>query len=107
METSDACKFVLAFVYRGVGFHCLLCKKHQTGNIQNKELKFTEEPCISIKERSLRRHFECSAHQRAELLNRESYFQQKLDHDAETEDDVYFRVFYAIYWLVKHHIANK
>lgn len=94
----------------GAGFYCLLCRKHQTGNMQNKDMKFTVEPSVRIKEQSLKNHLECSAHQRAvsgELLNRVSYFQRQLDHEAEIQDDVYFKAFYAMYWLAKHHIANK
>ena len=49
----------------GAGFYCLLCKKHQTGNTQNKDMKFTVEPSVRIKEQSLKNHLECSAHQRA------------------------------------------
>ena len=83
----------------GEGFYCLLCKKHQTANAQNKEVKFTMEPSVRIKEQSLKSHVECSAHQRAvsgELLNRVSYFQHQLDRAAEVEDDVYFNAFYAM-----------
>ena len=78
--------------------------------MQNKDMKFTVEPSVRIKEQSLKNHLECSAHQRAvsgELLNRVSNFQRQLDHEAEIQDDVYFKVFYAMYWLAKHHIANK
>lgn len=49
----------------GAGFYCLLCRKHQTGNMQNKDMKFTVEPSVRIKEQSLKNHLECSAHQRA------------------------------------------
>ena len=94
----------------GEGFYCLLCKKHQTANAQNKEVKFKMEPSVRIKEQSLKSHVECSAHQRAvsgELLNRVTFFLRQLDHAAEVEDDVYFNAFYAMYWLAKHCIANK
>ncbi|CAB4013808.1 zinc finger 862-like, partial [Paramuricea clavata] len=92
------------------GFYCLLCKKYQTANTQNKEVKFTVEPCVRIKEQSLKSHLECSAHQRAvsgELLNRVFYFQHQIDHAAKVEDEVYFNAFYAMYWLAKQCIANK
>ena len=92
------------------GFYCLLCKRHQTSNSQHKDVKFTVEPCVRIKEQSLKSHLECSAHQRAvlgELLNRVSYFQHQLDRAAEVEDEVYFNAYYVIYWLAKHCIANK
>ena len=36
----------------GQGFYCLLCKKHQTTNTQNKESKFTVEPAVRIKEQT-------------------------------------------------------
>ena len=94
----------------GQGFYCFLCKKYQTINSQNKEVKFTEEPCVRIKEQSLKSHLESSAHQRAilgELLNRVSLFQHQLDHAAKVEDDAYFNAFYAMYWLAKHAIANN
>ena len=94
----------------GQGFHCLLCKKHQTTNTQNKESKSTVEPPVRIKKQTLKSHLDCSAHQRAvsgELLNRMSYFQHQLDHAAEVADEVYFNAFYAMYWLTKHCIANK
>ena len=87
----------------GEGLYCLLCKKHQTSNSQNKDVKFTVKPCVRIKEQSRKSHLECSAHKRAvsgELLNR-------LDCAAEVEDQVYLNAFYAIYWLGKHCIANK
>ena len=64
----------------GEGFYFLLCKKHQTSNSQNKDVKFTVEPCVRIKEQSLKSHLQCSAHQRAvsgELLNRVSSFQHQ------------------------------
>ena len=84
----------------GQGFYCFLCKKHQTANAQNKEVKFTMEPSVRINEQSLKGHVECSAHQRAvsrELLNLVSYFQHQLDCAAEVEDDIYFNAFYAMY----------
>lgn len=71
----------------GEGFYCLLCKKHQTANAQNKEVTFTMEPSVRIKEQSLKSHGECSA-QRAvsgELLNRVSYFQHQLDREQKLQ----------------------
>ena len=77
---------------------------------RTKDMKFTVEPSVQKKEQSLKSHLECSAHQRAvsgELLNRVLYFQLQLDHEAEIQDDVYFKAFYAMYWLAKHYVANK
>ena len=54
-KTTSFCQQTAMFgpVYiEGEVFFCLLCKKHQTSNNQNKEVKSTVEPCVRIKDHS-------------------------------------------------------
>ena len=46
----------------GHGFYCVLCKKHNVKNAQNKSQTFSESPSRHLKEDSLRTHMASSVH---------------------------------------------
>ena len=93
----------------GEGQYCLICKKFDSKNPQNKKEFFSAEPSTRLKKDCLEEHIATKRHKdaiTAILMNRLSVFQKELDHNAEVQVDVYERVFYCLYWLAKEDIAN-
>ncbi|XP_027045522.1 uncharacterized protein LOC113673328, partial [Pocillopora damicornis] len=93
----------------GEGQYCLICKKFDSKNPQNKKEFFSAEPSTRLKKDCLEEHIATKRHKdaiTAILMNRFSVFQKELDHNAEVQVDVYERVFYCFYWLAKEDIAN-
>lgn len=93
----------------GEGQYCLICKKFDSKNPQNKKEFFSAEPSTRLKKDCLEEHIATKRHKdaiTAILMNRFSVFQIELDHNAEVQVDVYERVFYCLYWLAKEDIAN-
>ena len=66
----------------GEGLFCLLCKKHDTSNPQNKSKVFNKEPCKRFRPEEFEDHCRTSQHMNAvsaEMLQRVSVFQRTLD----------------------------
>lgn len=62
----------------GEGLYCLLCKKHDTSNLQNKSKIFNKEPCKRFCPEALEDHCRMVQHKNAvasEMLQRVSVFQ--------------------------------
>lgn len=56
---------------------CLLCRKHDATNLQNKSKKFNTEPAVRFKRKSVEEHSTSQQHKAAvsaELLSRVSVF---------------------------------
>ena len=63
----------------GHGMFCVLCKKHNCSNSQNKSKKFNLEPSVRYKRKTVEDHANLQQHKNAvmaELLSRMSYFQK-------------------------------
>lgn len=96
----------LLFYIEGEGQYC---KKFDSKNPQNKKEFFYAEPSTRLKKDCLKEHVATRRHKdaiTAILMNRLSVFQKELDHNAEVQVDVYERVFYYLYWLVKEDMVN-
>lgn len=88
---------------------CLLCRKHDAANLQNKSKKFNTEPAVRFKRKSLEEHSTSQQHKAAvsaELLSRVSVFQREFEEREKSKEDVYFNAFLAFYWIAKEEIAN-
>ena len=93
----------------GSGMFCLLCRKHDVANLQNKSKKFNSEPAVRFKRKSVEEHSTSQQHKaavNAELLSRVSVFQKELEEREKSKEDVYFNAFLALYWIAKEEIAN-
>ena len=78
------------------GFFCVLCKKHNMKNAQNKSQTFIETPSKRIKEDSLKIHMASAAHSsavEADLLQRMSAFHHDLVEKNEVQTTVLQNVF--------------
>ena len=94
----------------GDGMFCVLCKKHNCSNSQNKSKKFNLESSVRYKQKAVEDHANCQQHKNAvmaELLSRMSYFQKELDRRETVKDSVYYNVLLTMYWLAKEKVANK
>ena len=88
---------------------CLLCRKHDATNLQNKSKKFNTEPAVRFKRKSVEEHSTSQQHKAAvsaELLSRVSVFQREFEEREKSKEDVYFNAFLALYWIAKEEIAN-
>lgn len=93
----------------GEGLYCLLCKKHDTFNPQNKSKIFNKEPCKRFRPEALADHLQTTQHKNAvaaEMLQRVSCFQKTLDERERVAEDVLVKVFTAAYWLMKEELPN-
>ena len=93
----------------GRGMFCLLCRKHDATNLQNKSKKFNTEPAVRFKRESVEEHSTSQQNKAAvsaELLSRVSVFQKEFEEREKSKEDVYFNAFLALYWIAKEEIAN-
>ena len=66
--------------------YCLICKRFDSKNPQNKNEVFAAEPSTRLKKECLEEHIATKRHRdaiTAILMNRLSVFQKELDHNAE------------------------
>ena len=92
----------------GEGLYCLLCKKLDTFNPQNKSKIFNKEPCKRFRPEAPD-HLQTTQHKNAvaaEMLQRVSCFQKTLDERERVAEDVLVKVFTAGYWLMKEELPN-
>ena len=88
----------------GEGLFCLLCKKHDTSNPQNKLKVFNKKPCKRFRRGEFEDHCRTSQHMNAvsaEMLRRVSVFQRTPDEREIVTEDVLLKVFTAAYWIIK------
>ena len=86
----------------GEGLFCLLCKKHDTSNPQNKLKVFNKEPCKRFRLGEFEDQCRTSQHMSAvsaEMLQRDSLFQRTLDERKIVAEDVLLKVFTAAYCM--------
>lgn len=94
----------------GQGMLCLLCRKHNINNTENKSKKFNMEPAVWFKKKAVEEHANSQQHSaaiNAELLSRVPTFNEEIERKGKTRDDVYYNTFLVMYWLSKEEIANK
>ena len=92
------------------GLYCLLRRKHDTFNLQNKSKIFNKEPCKRFRPEALADHLQTIQHKNtvsAEMLQRVSCFQKTLDERERVAEDVLVKVFTAVYWLMKEELPNN
>ena len=92
------------------GFYCVLCKKHNMKNAQNKAQTFIEHPSKRLKEDSLKTHMASSVHSsavEADLLQRMSVFHHNYVEKNEVQTTVLQNVFATAFFLMKEFIANR
>ena len=88
----------------GEGLFCLLCKRHDMSNPQNKSKVVNKEPCKRFRPEEFEDHCRTSQHMNAvsaEMLQRVSVFQRTLDEREIGTEDVLLKVFTAAYWIMK------
>ena len=88
---------------------CLLCRKHDAMNLQNKSKKINTEPAVHFKRKSIEEHSTSQQHKAArcaKLLSRVSVFQKEFEEREKSKEDVYFNAFLALSWIAKEEIAN-
>ncbi|WAR15709.1 hypothetical protein MAR_005814 [Mya arenaria] len=98
-----------AIYVEGDGLYCLLCRKHDCFNPQNKSKAFNKVASTRYRVEALTDHVQTQQHKNAvttELLQRVSCFQKEIDQREEVEDTVLSKVFKALYWVVKEEIPN-
>ena len=91
------------------GLFCLLCKKHDMSNPQNKSKVFNKKPCKRFRPEEFQGH--CCMWQvmnavSAEMLQRVPVFQRTLDKRERVAEDVLLKVFTAAYWIMKEELPN-
>ena len=88
---------------------CLLCRKHDTWNSQNKAKKFNLYASVRYKRKSVEDHANSDQHLaavEAELMNRVSTFQKQIDKREEIKEDMYHNVFLSLYWIAQEELPN-
>ncbi|CAG2212072.1 unnamed protein product [Mytilus edulis] len=91
------------------GIFCFLCKKHDTINPQNKSKTFNKEPSTRFRPETFSDHLKTTQHQNAittEMYQRVSCFQKQLDKQDNVADEILYKAFEAVYWVMKEEIAN-
>ena len=86
----------------GEGLFCLLCKKHDTSNPQNKLKVFNKEPCKRFRLGEFEDQCRTSQHMNAvsaEMLQRDSCFREPLTNAKIVAEDVLLKVFTAAYCM--------
>lgn len=89
------------------GIFCFLCKKHDTINPQNKSKTFKKEPSTRFRPETFSDHLRTTQHQNAittEMYQRVSCFQKQLDKQDNVADEILYKAFEAVYWVMKEEI---
>ena len=93
-----------------VGMFCLLCKKHNAVNLQNKFKKFNTDPSVRFKRTAIIEHGISQQHKasvEAELTRRSSAFHKQVEQREQSRDNVYHNTFLTLYWLAYEEMPNK
>ena len=88
---------------------CILCRKHDVANLQNKSKKFNSEPAVHFRWKSVEEDStsqQQKAAMNAELLSHVSVFQKEFEEREKSKEDVYFNAFLALYWIAEEEITN-
>ena len=94
----------------GAGMFCMLCKKHNAVNLQNKSKKFNTDSSVRFKRTAIIEHGNSQQHKSSvevELTRRSSSFHKQVEQREQSREDVYHNAFLTLYWLAKEEIPNK
>lgn len=92
------------------GFYCVVCRKHDVINPQNKAQTFVEQPSVRFKEHTLKTHMASGAYAaavEANLLQKVSMFHKIYTEKLEVETSVFEQAFSTAYLLMKEFIAIR
>ncbi|CAH3107966.1 unnamed protein product, partial [Pocillopora meandrina] len=99
----------LAYV-EGKGMYCLLCRKHNTKNEQNKSKVFSSDPAVRYRKSTITSHADSRQHLAAiegEHLQRVSTFHKESVNRENIADDVLYKALMSVYWITKHEIPIR
>ena len=89
--------------------YCILCRKHNAVNPQNKTKKFNADASVRYKRKTIEEHSSSAQHVaalEAELMSRDSIFQKQIDRREQVKDELYYNVFLSMYWIAKEELPN-
>ena len=87
--------------------YCLLCRKHNTKNEQNKSKVFSSDPAVRYRKPTITSHADSRQHLaaiEAEHLQRVSTFHKESVNRENVADDVLYKALMSVYWIAKHEI---
>ena len=92
------------------GMFCLLCRKHNAVNTQNKSSKYSHVRAVRYKRTTVEDHgkpkqFEIAVE--TDLINRVSFIAEEIRKSEDKKEDVYCNSFLATYWLMKEELPNE
>ena len=91
----------LAYV-EGKGMYCLLCRKHNTKNEQNKSKVFSSDPAVRYRKPTITSHADSRQHLaaiEAEHLQRVSTFHKESVNRENVADDVLYKALMSVDWI--------
>ena len=91
----------------GKGMYCLLCRKHNTKNEQNKSKVLSSDPAVRYRKPTITSHADSRQHLaaiEAEHLQRVSTFHKESVNRENVADDVLYKALMSVYWIAKHEI---
>ena len=91
------------------GMFCLLCRKHNTSNIQNSPVEYSTKAAIRFKKQAVKNHALRAKHKLAvevELTSRLSLFEKEYQEREKIKDVTIYNAFLAAYWLAKEEMPN-
>ena len=94
----------------GQGFFCILCKKYNATNPQNKSQTFAETPCVRFKEDALKTHITSKSHGasiQTNLIQKTSIFHKVHVEKEEVKTSVLEKAFSLAFFLMKEYIAMR
>jgi hypothetical protein len=92
------------------GMFCLLCRKHNAANAQNRAVEYNTKAAVRCRRRAIADHATTDKHIEAvqsELTSRVSIFEQIYQEQEITHYKTVFNAFLAAYWLSKEEIPNS
>ena len=93
----------------GKGMFCVLCRKYNSANPQNKTKKFNMDASVRYKRKTVEEHAHSAQHTasiESELLSRVSTFQIEINRRGKVREDVYHNAFLSLYWTAKEELPN-
>ena len=99
----------LAYV-EGKGMYCLLCRKHNTKNEQNKSKVISSDPAVRYRKPTITSHADSRQNHaaiEAEHLQRVSTLHKESVNRENVADDVLYKALMSVYWIAKHEIPIR
>ena len=90
--------------------YCLLCRKHNTKNEQNKSKVFSSDPAVRYRKPTITSHADSRHHLaaiEAEHLQRVSTFHKESVNRENVADDVLYKALMSVCWIAKHEIPIR